>query len=338
MMKLFALLVVGGGLLLPVSALAWGGAGHQLIAAEAYRQLSPELKAATFVVLAAHPDFAKWTNAYHPNSSYDVAAYVFMRSATWPDEIRKTDNKFDHPEWHFIDYPLRPPGFAFEPDARPTNNVLFGISECEKALGNTNAEPVLRAAMLSYLIHLVGDEHQPLHCSSLFNATYTNGDRGGNDLYVMPAQKGIGLHGVWDGLLGSAMSPRLQWNYATVLLTKSPASALPELKAHTMPKAWSLESRQLAIEFGYLRGQLKGATQAEDAPPLPADYLKNAKAVAEKQGALAGYRLADEIRAYLKCAGPVPLLPENKFDAVPATLPEKISPELAGKFYDETLG
>jgi hypothetical protein len=61
-----------------------------------------------------------------------------MRSSTWPDEIRRSGNKYDHPNWHFIDYPIRPPAFALEPDARPTDNVLFGISECEKALSNTN--------------------------------------------------------------------------------------------------------------------------------------------------------------------------------------------------------
>jgi hypothetical protein len=68
-------------LLIPTCAFAWGGAGHQLIAAEAYRELSPELKAETFAVLQAHPDFAKWTNSYRPNANFDLAAYVFMRSS-----------------------------------------------------------------------------------------------------------------------------------------------------------------------------------------------------------------------------------------------------------------
>jgi hypothetical protein len=337
MWKSFAFFLAGGCLLFPYSAHAWGGAGHQLIAAEAYRQLSPELKAETFAVLQSHPDFAQWTNAYHPNPSFDLAAYVFMRCSTWPDEIRGSGGQYDHPEWHFIDYPLRPPNFVFEPDARPTNNVLFGIAESKKALSNTNAEPEVRAAMLSYLIHLVGDEHQPLHCESFFDATYTNGDRGGNDVYVMPDKMGVRLHGIWDGLLGTAMSPRLQWNYATELLAKYPRTSLPELTAHTTPKEWSLESRELAIDAGYLRGKLKGGTNQDTAPALPADYLKNAKTVAEKQGALAGYRLADEIRTCLKCAGPVPLLPENTFTAAQTHLPEKIGTALAGNYYDETM-
>jgi hypothetical protein len=324
-------------LLIPNFSFAWGGAGHQLIAAEAYRQLSPQLKADVFEVLKSHPDFAKWTNAYHPNANFDLAAYVFMRCSTWPDEIRRSGSKYDHPNWHFIDYPLRPPDFKFEEDARPQDNVLFGISESEKTLSDTNADPEMRAAMLSYLVHLVGDEHQPLHCESFFDADYPKGDRGGNDFYVMPAQRVVGLHSIWDGLLGSAINPRIQWNYAIELEAKFPTNFLPELTKHTTPREWSLESRELAIETGYLRGELKGSTNRDDAPSLPPDYTKNAKAVAEKQGALAGYRLASEIEKYVKCAGPVPLLPPNTFSPSQTALPKKIGTSEASKYYDEAM-
>jgi hypothetical protein len=124
MRKSLPLFLAVCSLIIPTCALAWGGAGHQVIAAEAYRELTPELKAETFAALQAHPDFAKWTNSYRPNANFDLAAYVFMRSSTWPDEIRRSGNKYDHPNWHFIDYPIRPPAFALEPDARPTDNVL----------------------------------------------------------------------------------------------------------------------------------------------------------------------------------------------------------------------
>ena len=63
-------------------AFAWGSAGHMVIAAEAYRELSPELKAQVFDVLKAHPDFAKWSHDYHPNANFDLPAYVFMRSSS----------------------------------------------------------------------------------------------------------------------------------------------------------------------------------------------------------------------------------------------------------------
>ena len=183
----FGLFLAACSLLLPNYAEAWSGPGHLAIAAEAYRELSPELKAEAFEVLKAHPDFAKWEKAYHPNPNLDLPMYVFMRSSTWPDEIRRSGSKYDHPNWHFIDYPLRPPAFPLEPGPKPTDDVLFGVAQCEKTLSDTNANPELRAVSLSYLIHLVGDMHQPLHCVSLFTAAYPNGDRGGNDFYVKPA-------------------------------------------------------------------------------------------------------------------------------------------------------
>src|ERR1017187_1341683 len=312
MRKTLALFLAGSCLFIPDFAMAWGGAGHQVIAAEAYRELSPELKAEVFAVLKAHPDFAKWSAAYHPNANFDLAAYVFIRSSTWPDEIRRSGSPYDHPNWHFIDYPLRPPAFFLEPSPKPTDDILFGVQQCEQTLSDTNANAELRAAYLSWLIHLVGDIHQPLHCASLFNDAYPNGDRGGNDFYVRPAQSGVRLHGIWDGLLGSSPNPRTQMNYGIAIDAKYPRTALPELTAHTSPKVWSLESRELAIEKGYLRGALQGSTNAETAPELPADYTKAAKAVAERQAALAGYRLAGEIQKFLKCGSVVPLLPENR--------------------------
>jgi flavin reductase (DIM6/NTAB) family NADH-FMN oxidoreductase RutF len=164
-------------LMLPRLAMAWASAGHQVIAAEAYRQLSPQFKAQAIKVLKAHPDYAKWQSAYHTNASFDVYAYIFMRSSTWPDEIRRRGNKYDHPNWHFIDYPLRPPGFALEPGPKPGDDVLYGVARCEAVLSDTQADPELRAASLSFLIHLAGDMHQPPCVAvSLRKATYTHGN------------------------------------------------------------------------------------------------------------------------------------------------------------------
>ena len=337
MRRSFTVFLAVSALLIPHLAMAWGSAGHQVIAAGAYHELSPQSQAQVFDVLQAHPEFSKWTNAYHPNASFDLPAYVFMRSSTWPDEIRGKGGQYDHPNWHFVDYPLRPPGFPMEPGPSPTNDVLAGIAQCETFLSDTNASPEVRAVHLSWMVHLVGDLHQPLHAASLFTDAYTNGDRGGNDFYVKADKDGIRLHGLWDGLLGGAMNPRIQWNYAIELATKFPRSALPELKSHLTPKEWSLESRTLAIEKGYLHGELKGATNALAAPELPADYTKTAKTVAEKQGALAGYRLADDLGKSLKWSKTVPLLPANTFTNTLNEAARKIGAMEAAKYYETTM-
>jgi S1/P1 Nuclease len=315
---------------------AWDGAGHMLIAAEGFRKLPPELKAQAIEVLKAHPDYQQWVAAYHPNPNYDLAEYVFMRSSTWPDEIRRSGSPYDHPDWHFIDYPLRPPSFTFEPDPQPTNNVLFGVAQCEQILSDTNADAVLRAVYLSYLVHLVGDMHQPLHCESFFDAEYPKGDRGGNDFFVKLDQGGVRLHGIWDDLLGQAESPAIQWRHARQVQTDYPRVSLPELKENTTPMSWSLESRKLAIKYGYLYGNLRGGTNIETARSLPGDYLSNAKPVAERQAALAGYRLSDEIEKYLILGRTVPLLPPNT-NTMAAALPKEIGTALASQYYDEDM-
>ncbi len=315
---------------------AWDGAGHMLIAAEAFRQLSPELQAQAIEALKAHPDYDEWVKSYHSNPTVSQAAYVFMRASMWPDEIRGSGSPYDHPEWHFIDYPLRPPEFFLEADQRPTNNVLFGLMQCEKTLSDTNADPELRAAYLSFLIHLIGDMHQPLHCCSLFTTAYPEGDRGGNDFYVERDGQGVRLHGIWDGLLGTIPHPLAQWAYSFKIEAEYPRDSLPQLGMHTTPRDWSLESRHLAFEYGYLNGNLKGSIDPETAPPLPPGYITAAKRVAEQQGALAGYRLADEIRKYLKMGKFVPLLPPNT-NTVVEVLPEEIGTAQAANYYYEEM-
>jgi hypothetical protein len=278
---------------------AWSGPGHMTIAAIAYRALSDSQKQAVTELLKHHPDYAAWMERYPTNEpNLDLATFIFMRASTWPDEIRRRGNPYDHPEWHYVDYPLEPPNFPDKPSPFPTNDILYGISQSEKMIRDTNSSPEARAAYFSWLIHLVGDIHQPLHCSTLVTTNYPApaGDRGGNEFYVKPAETGVNLHSIWDRALGGTVNPRTQLNYAIQISTEQPRASLPELSKDKTPVAWSKESRTIAIESAYLRGTLAGSTQRTNAPALPEGYTKTMKTIAEKQAALAGYRLADEIR------------------------------------------
>ena len=192
-------------LLSSVRAPAWSSAGHQVIAAEAYRQLPPALKAKANEILKAHPDYEKWRDSFTGGSAgLDLETFVFMRASMWPDEIHHHGNPYDHPAWHFVDYPLKPALFPVEPGPEPNNDALYGIIQAEKALTDAKTSPEERAVFLSWLIHLVGDKHQPLHCGTLFNSAFPNVDKGGNDFYVKPGARGVRLHSVWDGLLGTS--------------------------------------------------------------------------------------------------------------------------------------
>ena len=283
------------------SSFAWSSAGHQVIAAEAYRELSPELKGKITEILKSHPDYSKWKSSFSGSSaSLDLPTYIFMKASTWPDEIRRRGNKYDHPHWHYVDYPLKPLSFPMEPEPSPKDDALYGIEHCEKTLSDTKASAEEKAVYLSWLIHLIGDLHQPLHCASLFNDVYPAGDKGGNDFYVKPGSKGIKLHSFWDGLLGTSGKPQTHLNYAIEIEAKHPKSSLKEFKRDKSPKEWSLEGRELAVEKVYMHGKLKGSTNADDAPDLPEGYTRESKLVAEKQAALAGYRLAEEIGEFVR--------------------------------------
>ena len=280
---------------------AWSGAGHQVIAAEAYHQLSPALRTKVSEILKAHPDYEKWKESFAGDSAnMDLGTFIFLRASTWSDDIRRRKSEYNHPKWHYVDYPLKPPGFPVEPGPDPTDDILYGFGQCEKVLSDTKAPAQNRAAYLSWLIHLVGDIHMPLHCCSLFTDAYPTGDRGGNSFFVKPAARGIALHSFWDGLLGTSGKPQAHLDYAIMIEHEHPRKSLPELKKSKTPKDWSLESRGIAVEKAYLHGDLKGGTSKESAVELPEGYSKAAKAVAENQAALAGYRLVDEIREYLK--------------------------------------
>jgi hypothetical protein len=163
--KLATILCISTALLFPPTAQAWSGAGHQVIAAEAYCQLPSPLQKKVTEILKAHPDYQKWEKSFASESgNLDLPTFIFMRSSTWADEIRRGKSPYNHPKWHYVDYPLNPPKFPLEPGPDPTDDILYGIGQCEKILADTKATPEERAVYLSWLIHLIGDMHQPLHC------------------------------------------------------------------------------------------------------------------------------------------------------------------------------
>src|SRR5262249_56447705 len=86
-------------------------------------------------------------------------------------------------------------------------NSLTALAENESVVKNVNSGE-RKAIALSWLFHLVGDVHQPLHTAQLFNADYPNGDRGGNEICVRVTETGqpMGLHRFLDGVITSSQN------------------------------------------------------------------------------------------------------------------------------------
>ena len=267
-----------------------------IVASIAYQQLPPATQQQTLAILQAHPMMPKWKEQLEKDHPTDPGEYFFMRASTWPDEIRRGNSPYDHPAWHYVDYPLTPPNFPFVAGRDPQDNILFGIDASEKTLRDPAATPEQRAAALSWLIHLIGDIHQPLHCAELVTPQFPlpDGDRGGNSIYVSVGGNPINLHAFWDRLPGMIFSPPYAVESAGRIERAYPAASLPDLVKDKDPVSWSLEGRTIAIDSAYLHGQIPGtAVDTKNAPiPLPPDYLAKGKLISDQRLALAGYRLA----------------------------------------------
>ncbi len=154
--------------LLPGAALAWGPTGHRVVARVAERHLS---EAAAHGVAAI------------------LGSESLVQAATWPDEIR-SDPAWDRAKpWHFVDLD---DGESYETAPKdPGGDVVEAIGRFTKAIQDPQTPPAQKVEALRFLVHFVGDVHQPLHVGR-------RGDQGGNTVKVTWFGAGTNLHQVWD--------------------------------------------------------------------------------------------------------------------------------------------
>jgi hypothetical protein len=288
-----------------VPAFAWNKAGHMTTAAIAYRELKAADPAALAKLLAAlrlHPQYAQyWQKQVEEMSGEDGEMMLLMLAARWPDDIRGRP-QFDHGTWHYINYPYQPPSIS---TAKPPGEENI-VDELEKnrALVKSGADAGARAIAICWVMHLTGDIHQPLHVTQLINATFPAGDRGGTAFYIKPADGAtLSLHQLWDGLVIGSERFQAVRNTATELVNRPELARgkfMGEL-AETSVETWAArESFPLAIKAVYRGGTLRGGTSKGAGEPLPPGYLEQAKAVAERQLVLAGYRMAVTLRGLMR--------------------------------------
>ena len=231
---------------------------------------------------------------------------MFMQAARWPDELRISDRQYHRGPWHCINWPFKPEGQPASvqiKDPEPVN-ILTALAENEGVLKNGGSDPERKAIALSWLFHLVGDIHQPLHTAQLFTVDYPKGDRGGNEICVRvtPAGQPMDLHRFWDGVITSSSNLTRLRNEATALRNRQEfqRSQLTEL-ASTGFESWAKESFEIATKIAYQNGRLIGAPKAGNrdcttvttTPVLSVGYVAVASRIADRRMILTGYRLAD---------------------------------------------
>ena len=289
-------------------AVAWNGTGHRIIAAIAYEKLTPSVRARVDDLIRRHPDYEAVFVKDAPTDPAARARAAFLTAANWPDMIRAGDARFydearqyavptplvpgfpdmaRHAGWHFIDVPYTPDG-AVGP-APPAPNLL---TELERILREIKSPPNEQQIVydLPWLEHLVGDVHQPLHCTSRFLRSQPKGDAGGNLVFVAPGRT---LHSVWDDAAGTDTSDEYVTKYAARIMAPPPSRLVS-----AYPEKWVDESFNLDITDVYTLGSETGSREHPIA--LPNGYLENAANISEQRIAAAGYRLAAVLNDLLR--------------------------------------
>lgn len=204
----------------PRDAILWSALGHRLIAALAEDQLTP--------AAAEH--------------ARDLLGGLSLDDvAVWADSIRPT-HRTTAP-WHYVNVPIEESGY----DARrhcpaPPGCVTWAIGHFSSVLANAGAPRAERAVALRYLVHFVGDLHQPLHAGD-------NHDRGGNDVRVTFLGRRMNLHSLWDrALLQSRGLREPQW--LVLLRARREFMPLDSIRAGT-PEQWTNESHARARRSAY---------------------------------------------------------------------------------------
>jgi hypothetical protein len=310
------LIVLVATLGLCAQSYAWNDRGHMSVAYVAYKQLTPTARDRVNALLKLNPKYNDWKSTVETQapvaSAADKDMMIFMIASTWADKI-KTDSAYTkdgsqngnrpdgspdpgrntgyddmlmHKYWHFIDTPFSKDGTSLP--AIPTPNAQERIALFRGVLASTSPDE-LKSYDLVWLLHLVGDIHQPLHASTRVSSTDPDGDQGGN-LVKLDCSK-CELHAFWDDLLGTQSNLKTVSNAARKL-PKPDAS----LAAKTDEKDWIAESFQAAQDTVY-----STPIAAGDGPfTLTPAYKKAAGKLAKQRVALAGTRLANLINNELK--------------------------------------
>jgi hypothetical protein len=255
-------------------AFAWGQEGHSIVAELAEHRLDqPTLEKIRLLLKTDIPGAAQDTR-------------VSLGSiASWADDYRAEHDETRN--WHFVNIPLE--RGTYDPQADCKADPKFGdciISAIERnrvILVDCSKTPAERTQALKFLVHFIGDIHQPLHDTD-------HNDHGGNDVVVTFFGKSVKLHAIWDSDI--IMHTVYAWGaYVTRLETTwFPGRDVTSLEGGS-PADWALESHQFAREVAY---------EIPDGSVLEMNYYSKALPVVDRQLAVAGLRLARFLKDTLK--------------------------------------
>jgi hypothetical protein len=248
--------------IIPATLFAWGGDGHQIVCLIAEERLSPATKAGIHDLLGD-------------------ANISDAEIASWADNVRR--QRSETGPWHYVDIPVEAAAFDEQRDGQKGNNVIDKSNEFEKVLADHKAPKEKRVEALKFLVHFVGDLHQPLHCAE------RNHDKGGNArlVFFLDQQRATNLHSVWDTSILLHRKGRTRvLDYALALNRKITKEESAQWKKGTVEE-WTNQSHELAVKVVYAGIPVDGPP-----PKLDQAYVDRAADVVDQQLQMGGVRLA----------------------------------------------
>ena len=312
---------------------AWDHPAHMTTAAIAFSEIErakPELVEKLDLLFMAHPDASPFWVAAGDTRGKERARRMFIEGARWADDTK--GSVFDRPTWHTARWAIVAKGAPPEAKAaaearkgRPAGQAIEALVLNYAMLASPETNASERASALSWVLHIMGDIHQPLHVSDQFSKRFPSGNAAGTQEYVLDPveKKPMPLHLLWDSNIYRSTELDAVEKNAAELVKEFPRSAFPELKALEGPgdfEKWARESYGVAVDFAYGYGIetavdpdtdldpdkavkkmvayiTRGISPLEDAPEVPAEYWEKLQQVAQRRITLAGYRIADLVLA-----------------------------------------
>jgi hypothetical protein len=246
----------------PAPAWAWGPKGHEIIARIAADNLTP----------AAHLRLSQILGG-------DAPALMVL-NANWADEIR--NQRPETAAWHFVNIEVGSRGYSQKRDCPKDDCVVRQVEREVGLLRDPRAPFAARPEALRFLIHFLGDLHQPLHAADRH-------DKGGNNVTTYLGRKRTNLHRVWDEDLVEALGPDPMADAADI-----EAGISPDEKARITtgrPADWANETFEVGSRQIYARLPPAGPVR------LPRNYAERERPTVRLQLARAGLRLAMVLNA-----------------------------------------
>ncbi|HYN45182.1 MAG TPA: S1/P1 nuclease [Allosphingosinicella sp.] len=273
---LLARLAVVAAFLLPSPALAWWEYGHETVARIAWLSASPHTRA----------ELSRLLRRSRLLDTPTCSARTIEEASIWPDCIKTLGDRFNYASpWHYQNVNICQP-FDQVSACRDGNCVSAQIERNQRLLADRTLPTRERVMALAFLVHFMGDIHQPMHAGD-------HGDLGGNRVqasYGVIAGR-TNLHSIWDGYLADRGLSTPPGNADGIL------SGLDEADKAAMRGGgvadWARESWEASREFAY------STIIADPCGPPPAgrpvvteEITRRLIPIVRRQAARAGLRLA----------------------------------------------